>query len=53
MNCPKCGFKLSNSLAASAMGKIKSVAKAQAARENGKRPKVKKASVSPTGSSDT
>lgn len=42
MNCPKCGFKLSNSLAASAMGKIKSVAKAQACRENGKQLKTSK-----------
>lgn len=37
MKCPRCGFVITKKRAASAMGKSKSEAKQNAARENGKR----------------
>lgn len=37
MKCPHCGHKLSRKIFMSAMGSIKSEAKSEAARENGKK----------------
>ena len=39
MKCPRCGLTITKKMAASVMGRSRSEAKAEAARENGKKHK--------------